>query len=44
MLHLAESRNRIDVIDDQRGNPTSALAIADGILAIAGHLLAAFFT
>lgn len=40
MLLLAESRDRIDVVDDQIGNPTSALDIADGILAIAGNLLA----
>lgn len=40
MLLLAESRDRIDVVDDQFGNPTSALDIADGILAIAGNLLA----
>lgn len=40
MLLLAESRDRMDVVDDQVGNPTSALDIADGILAIAGNLLA----
>lgn len=40
MLQLAESRDRINVVDDQVGNPTSALDIADGILAIAGNLLA----
>lgn len=39
MLQLAESRDRINVVDDQTGNPTSALDIADGILAIAGNLL-----
>ncbi|KNY13341.1 dTDP-4-dehydrorhamnose reductase [Shinella sp. SUS2] len=39
MLTLAESRDQINVVDDQRGSPTSALDIADGILAIAGNLL-----
>lgn len=39
MLQLAESRDRIDVVDDQVGNPTSALDMADGILVIAGNLL-----
>jgi len=39
MLLLAESRDGINVVDDQIGNPTSALDIADGILAIADNLL-----
>ncbi|WP_439605193.1 dTDP-4-dehydrorhamnose reductase [Shinella sp.] len=39
MLTLAESRDQVNVVDDQRGNPTSALDIADGILAIAENLL-----
>lgn len=39
MLLLAESRDQINVVDDQFGNPTSALDIADGILTVAGNLL-----
>lgn len=39
MLQLAESRDRINVVDDQVGNPTSALDMADGILTIADALL-----
>jgi dTDP-4-dehydrorhamnose reductase len=39
MLMLAESQDQINVVDDQRGNPTSALDIADGILAVAANLL-----
>ncbi|WP_411033089.1 dTDP-4-dehydrorhamnose reductase [Shinella sp. BYT-45] len=39
MLRLAETRDSIDVVDDQAGNPTSALDIADGVLAVAANLL-----
>lgn len=40
MLRLAESRDRLDVVDDQLGNPTSALDIADVVMHVAGRLLA----
>lgn len=40
MLRLAGSREEIGVVADQRGNPTNALDIADGILAVATNLLA----
>ena len=39
MLRLAESRDEIAVVADQRGNPTGALDIADGIMAIAKNLV-----
>jgi dTDP-4-dehydrorhamnose reductase len=39
MLRLAESRDSLNVVDDQIGNPTSALDIADGILKVAANLL-----
>ncbi|RWX78853.1 dTDP-4-dehydrorhamnose reductase [Neorhizobium lilium] len=40
MLKLAETRDSLNVVDDQIGNPTSALDIADAVLAVAGNLLA----
>lgn len=40
MLHLAESRDSLDVVDDQIGNPTSALDIANGVLTVAANLIA----
>ncbi|NUQ17970.1 MAG: dTDP-4-dehydrorhamnose reductase [Sphingomonas sp.] len=39
MLRLAVDREEIAVVADQRGNPTSALDVADGVLAVAANLL-----
>jgi dTDP-4-dehydrorhamnose reductase len=40
MLRIAAERDEIRVVGDQRGNPSSALDIAAGILSIAANLLA----
>ncbi|TDW25967.1 dTDP-4-dehydrorhamnose reductase [Rhizobium azibense] len=39
MLRLADTRNGVNVVADQIGNPTSAFDIAEGILAVAENLL-----
>ncbi len=39
MLKLAETRDSLNVVDDQVGNPTSALDIADTVLTVASNLL-----
>jgi dTDP-4-dehydrorhamnose reductase len=39
MLRLAVTREEINVVADQHGNPTDALAIADAILTVARNLL-----
>ncbi|MBB4305331.1 dTDP-4-dehydrorhamnose reductase [Rhodobium orientis] len=38
MLTLAETRDRLKIVDDQRGSPTYALDLADAILTIAERI------
>ncbi|MGF6160668.1 dTDP-4-dehydrorhamnose reductase [Ensifer sp. KUDG1] len=40
MLTLAETRKSLNVVDDQLGNPTSALDIAEAVLDVAANLIA----
>lgn len=37
MLRVGATRDKVTVVDDQRGNPSSALDLADGLLAIIDH-------
>lgn len=38
MMTLAETRDTLNIVADQHGNPTSALDLADGLLALAGRI------
>lgn len=40
MLRVAETRDEVSVVNDQVGNPTSALDVADAVLNVANNLLA----
>lgn len=39
MLRLAQERDEVSVVGDQRGNPSSALDIADSVIAVAANLI-----
>jgi dTDP-4-dehydrorhamnose reductase len=39
ILQVAETRDSLNVVDDQIGNPTSALDIADAVIRVASNLL-----
>ena len=44
MMTLAQTRDTLNVVADQHGNPTSALDLADGLLALAGRLSGGDYT
>jgi len=43
VLRLGRERDRLTIVDDQRGAPTTSIAIADATRAIAEHVLAGGF-